>query len=208
METANAATPNTAVAHLCLTCDNWPPSINDTIRTKRSGALTSTGERQLTELEGAVLTEVTLRGNDTAYKVRRAFQLSPSVQWRGSAGAVSPAIRRLLKAGLLFARPHPSRAGQQLSVSESGKAALLSWATDIGGAIAMGMDPFRLRSGVWDELTHGRRQSLYAKLFDALEEELTELRKRKSNDIVDRNQTELAIGLIKSRLEWLRGRRG
>ena len=49
-------------------------------------------ERQLTELEGAVLTEIALRGNDTAYKVRRAFQLSPSVQWRGSAGAVSPTL--------------------------------------------------------------------------------------------------------------------
>ena len=170
--------------------------------------MTSAGERELTELEGAVLTEIAFRGNDTAYKVRRAFQLSPSVQWRGSAGAVSPAIRRLLKAGLLLARPHPSRAGQQLSVSERGQNALSSWATDIGGATAIGLDPFRLRAGVWDELTSARRQSLYAKLSDALESELTALKKRKSPDIVDRNQTELAIGLVKSRLEWLRKRRG
>ena len=169
--------------------------------------MTSAGERQLTELEGAVLTEVALRGNETAYKVRRAFQLSPSVQWRGSAGAVSPAIRRLLEAGLLLARPHPSRAGQQLSVSEIGKAALMSWATDIDGAIAIGMDPFRLRSGIWEELTPGRRKKLYTEISAALGRELDELSKRNSNDSVDRNQTELAIALIKSRLEWLRERR-
>ena len=64
-------------------------------------------ERQLTELEGAVLTEIALRGDDTAYKVRRAFQRSLSVQWRGSAGAVSPAIRRLVRSGLVTSCPAP-----------------------------------------------------------------------------------------------------
>lgn len=164
-------------------------------------------ERQLTELEGAVLSEVALRKNDTAYKVRRAFQLSPSVQWRGSAGAVSPAIRRLTEAGLLVARPHPSRAGQQLSISDAGHAALLSWATDIEGAVAMGMDPFRLRSGVWEEVAPGKRAALYSKLSESLANELSALRRRKSDDAMDRTQTELAIGLIKSRLDWLQTRR-
>lgn len=164
-------------------------------------------ERQLTELEGAVLSEVALANNDTAYKVRRAFELSPNVQWRGSAGAVSPAIRRLIKAGLLEARPHPSRAGQQLSISEAGEAALESWATDVDGAIALGMDPFRHRSGVWEDLTPARRAALFARLSESLASELSTLRKRKSKDAMDRNQTELAIGLIKSRLDWLRARR-
>src|SRR3954467_10445207 len=103
-------------------------------------------ERQMTELEGAILTEIAMRGNDTAYKVRRAFQESPSVQWRGSAGAVSPAVRRLVQAGLIATRPHESRKGQVLTVTENGHEAMIAWATDLELACGVGLDPFRLRS--------------------------------------------------------------
>src|SRR6185503_14228331 len=101
--------------------------------------------RELTELEGAILTEIAHRGADTAYKVRRAFQLSVNVHWRGSAGAVSPAIRRMKAAGLVAAAPHPTRAGQVLALTVAGKAALERWATSIEPATSLGLDPFRLR---------------------------------------------------------------
>ena len=35
----------------------------------------ASAREKLTELEGAILTEVACRGNDTAYKIRRAMQL-------------------------------------------------------------------------------------------------------------------------------------
>ena len=167
-----------------------------------------TAERQLTELEGAVLTEIAFRGNDTAYKVRRAFQLSPSVQWRGSAGAVSPAVRRLKAAGLIAAAPHPRRVGQTLSLTADGKRALESWATALDTAIGVGVDPFRLRSGVWDYLTPTKRLRLFEELEKALSAELESLRARSEPDLVDRRQTELAIALIEARLAWLRLREG
>ena len=47
----------------------------------------------LTELEGAILSEIHHRGASTAFKERKAFQESMSLEWRGSAGAVYPAIR-------------------------------------------------------------------------------------------------------------------
>ena len=162
-------------------------------------------ERQLTELEGAVLTEIAHRGNDTAYKVRRAFQLSPSVHWRGSAGAVSPAIKRLKVLGLIAAAPHPKRVGETLSVTAEGMTALDHWATSVDAAVGVGIDPFRLRSGVWGHLSPAKRRALFAKLERRLGDDLDELRSREEPDLVDRRQTELAIALLKARLAWLRG---
>jgi DNA-binding PadR family transcriptional regulator len=163
-----------------------------------------TAERQLTELEGAVLTEIALRGNDTAYKVRRAFQLSPSVQWRGSAGAVSPAIRRLSQSNLIAAQAHPRRAGQTLSLTPAGKKALERWATTVDLATGVGVDPFRLRSGVWQFLRPAKRRALFVKLEAALNADLAAFKARNEPDLVDQRQSDLAIALIEARLTWLR----
>lgn len=164
-------------------------------------------ERELTELEGAILTEIAHRGADTAYKVRRAFQLSVNVHWRGSAGAVSPAIRRMKSAGLIAAAPHPNRAGQVLSLTMTGKTALERWATSIEGATSLGLDPFRLRSVAWDFLSPAKRRGLFAKLHDASLADLAALRARVESDPVGRRQTELAIAVIEGRLAWLKAGR-
>ena len=163
-------------------------------------------ERQLTELEGAVLTEIAHRGADTAYKVRRAFQLSVNVHWQGSAGAVSPAIRRMKAAGLIAAAPHPSRVGQLLSLTVAGKAALERWATSIEATTSLGLDPFRLRSVAWDFLSPAKRRTLFAKLHQASLADLAALRARTKTDPVGRRQTELAIALVEGRLAWLKAR--
>ena len=164
-------------------------------------------ERQLTELEGAVLTEIAHRGADTAYKVRRAFQLSLNVHWRGSAGAVSPAIRRLKAAGLIAAGPHPRRAGQILSLTADGTNALERWATSIGATTSLGLDPFRLRSVAWDFLSPAKRRAWFAKLYEASLSELAALRVRAEEDAIGRRQTELAIAVVEGRLAWLKARR-
>lgn len=163
-------------------------------------------ERPLTELEGAVLTEIAHRGADTAYKVRRAFQLSLNVHWRGSAGAVSPAIRRMKAVGLIAAAPHPSRAGQVLALTAAGKRALERWATSIEATTSLGLDPFRLRSVAWDFLTPTKRRALFAKLYEASLADLAALRVRAETDTIGRRQTELAIAVIEARLAWLNSR--
>lgn len=164
-------------------------------------------ERQLTELEGAVLTEIAHRGADTAYKVRRAFQLSLNVHWRGSAGAVSPAIRRMKSAGLIAVAPHPSRAGQLLSLTAAGTAALERWATSIEAATSLGLDPFRLRSVAWDFLGPAKRRALFANLHETCLADLAALRVRTETDPIGRRQTELAIAVVEARLAWLKARR-
>jgi DNA-binding PadR family transcriptional regulator len=165
-------------------------------------------ERLLTELEGAVLTEIAHRGADTAYKVRRAFQLSLNVHWRGSAGAVSPAIRRMKEAGLIAVAPHPSRRGQLLSLTPAGKIALERWATSIEATTSLGLDPFRLRCVVWDFLSPAKRRALFADLYDASLAELAALRVRAGTDVVGRRQTELAMTIVEGRIAWLKARRG
>ncbi|MFL6847953.1 MAG: PadR family transcriptional regulator [Sphingomicrobium sp.] len=160
----------------------------------------------MTELEGAVLSEIALRGADTAYKVRRAFQLSLNVHWQGSAGAVSPAIRRLKAAGLIVGAPHPSRAGQLLSPTAAGKAALERWATSIEAITSLGLDPFRLRSVVWDFLSPAKRRAFFARLYEASLADLPAFRDRAEADPVGRRQTELAIAVIEGRLAWLKAR--
>ena len=163
-------------------------------------------ERQLTELEGAVLTEIAFRGADTAYKVRRAFQLSLNVHWRGSAGAVSPAIRRLKASGLIAAAPHPSRAGQILSLTEAGKSALEQWATSIEATTSLGLDPFRLRSVAWDFLSPAKRLAWFQKLYEASVADLAAFRVRAETDKIGRRQTKLAIAVIEGRIAWLKAR--
>lgn len=163
-------------------------------------------DRALTELEGAVLTEIALRGADTAYKVRRAFQLSLNVHWQGSAGAVSPAIRRLKAAGLVAAQPHPKRRGQVLAPTAAGKQALEQWATSIPAISSLGLDPFRLRSVAWDSLTPAKRRAFFAELTDSFLADLPGFHERVETDPVGRRQTELAIAVIEGRLAWLKAR--
>jgi DNA-binding PadR family transcriptional regulator len=162
-----------------------------------------TDERQLTELEGAVLTEVEFRGNDTAYKVRRAFEASFSVQWRGSAGAVSPAVHRLEARGLLKSAPHPTRRGKVLGLTTAGRSALVDWAKDAALANGVGMDPFRLRAGVWCMLPARERRALFKRLRAELQQEIQALEQRDYQDLPDRIQSELAMELVKSRIRWI-----
>src|SRR5205085_35244 len=123
---------------------------------------------------------------------------------RGSAGAVSPAIRRLVSAGYLDADPHGQRHGLRLSITDEGAGALRDWAADVDLACGVGFDPFRLRSGLWLTLPPERRISLFRTLEATLEAELRALERRTSDDAIDRVQTELAIALQISRVYWVR----
>jgi len=162
--------------------------------------------RALTELEGAVLTEIALRGNDTAYKVRRAFELSPSLQWRGSAGAVSPAIHRMVKAGLIVAHPHPTRRGSKLKLSATGEAALDHWAGDVEAACGVGLDPFRLRAGVWERLPPKRRTELFSALLGQLERAIADRENTPEAFPELRQPKELARELFEGRVRWIKER--
>lgn len=162
-------------------------------------------ESKLTELEGAVLTEVGHRGNVTAFKVRRAFELSRSANWRGSAGAVYAAIKRLVKRGILDAKPiEGERGGNRLALSRAGKTALHSWILDTGRATDSGFDPFRLRAGLWLGLSGDRLHLVLSELESSVKREILELQAyREQQDPVESVGVELAIRMQEVRLRWI-----
>ena len=159
----------------------------------------------LTELEGAVLSEIHHRRNTTAFQVRRAFQTSPSIEWSGSAGAVYPAIRRLEAAGLILTTPITTgRKGNALALTPGGVAALETWICDPTRATSVGLDPFRLRAGLWATLPPQTRDAALAALKASVDQELKRLRAALDGlDSVERARSEWSIQLQEMRIEWL-----
>lgn len=162
-------------------------------------------KRVLTELEGAILSEIHHRGDQTAFQVRRSFAVSPSLEWRGSAGSVYAAIRRLERAGLISAvAMDDGRAGRRLSVTQAGRAAMFTWACEPSRAASVGLDPFRMRAGVWQGLDDTRRRAVIADVREALEASIAaHLAYSRNNDPIEIASIDLAIRLQKTRLEWL-----
>ena len=164
-----------------------------------------TPSSSLTELEGAVLSEIHHRGHNTAFQVRRAFQTSPSIEWSGSAGAVYPAIRRLADGALIETTPIlTGRKGTRLSLSPQGIAALEAWICDPVRATNVGVDPFRLRAGLWATLDPTVRDEALRRLQQAVDEELDRLIASLTDlDEVERARTEWSIDLQKMRRRGL-----
>lgn len=158
----------------------------------------------LTELEGAVLTEIAHRGHRTSFQVRRAFQQSPTASWSGSAGAVYPAIKRLVEAGLIHAEPQASGRGTRfLSLTEPGKAALDNWTRDTARAVSLGADSFRLRVGLWRTLTQSDQIAVAARMREQIAAELVHLNERKDLDPMEAVGNRMAIRQQQLRLDWL-----
>jgi DNA-binding PadR family transcriptional regulator len=159
----------------------------------------------LTELEGAILSEIEDRGHDTAFQVRRAFAVSHSLEWKGSAGAVYPAVKRLESKGFLkAAAARGGRATRRLSLTDSGRAALSQWACDARLATSIGIDPFRLRSGIWAGLKPERRNRLFNALRAEIKASLATLEQSLADaDPVERVRIAQAAQVQRARLRTL-----
>jgi DNA-binding PadR family transcriptional regulator len=160
----------------------------------------------LTELEGAILSEIHHRGAETAFKVRKAFLSSPSLEWSGSSGAVYPAIRRLTAQGLVRGKTQDSaRKGSTLSLTADGVARLNAWICDLDRAAGLGLDPFRLRSGLWEQLPAVERADGLVALLAVVEQAILDLESYKAGlDRVERRRVELSISLQHLRVAWLK----
>jgi DNA-binding PadR family transcriptional regulator len=164
-----------------------------------------TRERELTELEGAILSAVRRGAAVTAYRVRQAFLASPSVEWSGSAGAVYPAMRRLEAAGLLSATSLDDRRGTaHYRVTKAGEAALLVWAGDTTRSVSAGIDPFRGRVPQWMLLAPGQRAPILRAVEKALNARCEALKtKMATSDRIERAQATLELELHRVRLRWI-----
>ena len=163
--------------------------------------------RKISELEGAILSEVEHRGRRTAFQVRRAFANSFSLEWKGSAGAVYTAVRRLEQDGLLHASAaQGGRATRHLSLTDSGREALAAWAGDPRLASSVGVDPFRLRAGIWALLPTADRKALFSELEEAVRANIRDLELYLGEaDRVERVRIELALAVQRARLALLSG---
>lgn len=161
--------------------------------------------QSLTELEGAVLSEIHHRRQQTAFQVRRAFQISPSVEWSGSAGAVYPAVARLTQRGLIQSTDAADgRATRHLSLTSEGEVALHAWASNCERAASVGMDPFRLRSGIWMSLPPKLRDPVLRDVAVQIESNLRFLETYvDSLDPVETARVRISMQLQRSRLEWI-----
>jgi len=159
----------------------------------------------LTELEGAILSEIQHRGQKTAFQVRRAFAVSFSLEWKGSAGAVYPAVKRLTQRCLIKASAaQGGRATRTLSLTDLGKKELMSWACDPIRTSSIGIDPFRLRAGIWTQLTPKRRKKVFAEIRKEIEASIPVLKKYVTEiDPIERLRVELGIAVQHARLEIL-----
>ena len=159
----------------------------------------------LTELEGAILSEVFYRGHQTAFQVRKSFADSPSLEWKGSAGAVYAAVKRLHAAGWLGTHATGDRrATKLLEVTPAGRTAMMDWACDPQRAVSAGIDPFRMRSGIWLQLSPRRRTAVLAEVRAAILRDLETLKNyARKKDAIERASVDLAARLQRVRLKWI-----
>ena len=166
---------------------------------------TKAGDSSITEVEGAVLSEIAHRDNTTAFRVRRAFERSPSVEWSGSAGAIYPAIRRLRERGLVAGEATGDRrATMRLSLTAAGEAAMLAWACAPDRAASVGLDPFRLRAGIWTRLSPERRAGAMRDAEGAIRANIAFLEDYRAGlDEVEAARVELSLAVQRLRLDYL-----
>ena len=161
--------------------------------------------RKISELEGAILSEIEHRGCRTAFQLRRAFADSFSLEWKGSAGAVYAAVRRLEQDGLLHASAaQGGRATRHLSLTGAGRLALAAWASDPQLASSVGVDPFRLRAGIWLLLPAPARHALFREIEQAVRASIRALETYLDDaDRVEHVRIELALAVQRGRLALL-----
>ena len=163
-------------------------------------------ERNLTNLEAAILAEVEHLGPQTAFQVRSSFAASLSVEWKGSAGAVYPAVARLSQEGLILAsEPAGGRKARMLSITGLGRTVLKKWATDASAASSVGVDPFRMRASLWAKLPRSEQRSLLVALERELRQSVAEFEEcLASVDSVEAVRVSLSLHVQLTRLAQVR----
>lgn len=159
----------------------------------------------LTELEGAILGVLRRDPTCTAYRVRQVFRASRSAEWSGSAGAVYPAIHRLVSDGLIKeSTAADARGTQTYRLTKTGEAAHDRWLCDVERAVSPGIDPFRTRMGTLSVLSAAKRRKLLTDLKAAITEARENLQSTiPTLDEDDKAGAELHLALLELRLRWL-----
>jgi DNA-binding PadR family transcriptional regulator len=169
------------------------------------------GARALTELEGAVLGTIRLKGPCTPYAVRREFRSSLTPYWSGSAGAIYPVVARLARRRLVRAvRPTgDGRGGVLYAVTAAGDRALRQWLGPPLSPLTTGTppDPIRTRVGFLGLLPPVERLAFLSAAADAIAAELATLSAAVTapeTDPHDRLALRGSCLAMEARLAWVR----
>jgi DNA-binding PadR family transcriptional regulator len=169
--------------------------------------------KRMSDLEMAILGVIWKRAPCTAYAVAREFFNSPSSHWRGSAGAVYPAIDRMRRLGLIKQQKDVrlGRPCSLLSLTPKGLIQLQQWLTPPldEAAATITHDPVRTRSFFLAALPPEQQrafledaeQQLHSQL-PALENEIAKY--QASGDWFSEQAQRGTLHVMKGRLAWLR----
>ena len=164
----------------------------------------------LTELEGAALGLVWLRGPTTAYGLRKMIAASPTPQWSASAGTVYPLVEKLSRNGLIsLSRMEDRRGTRQLGITLKGKQAFKKWMLDLSPAvIGVPPDPVRTRVRLLGLLARSEGKELLGEFEKHMTRQLgrmrvARLRGSQRGSLSEALALEGASRLQKTRVEWI-----
>ena len=169
-------------------------------------------ELNITELEGAVLGVIAVKGPCTPYVVRKEFQQSPTPFWSSSKSTIYPLIERLNKQKLVevTSSAKNGRGGKLYKLTAKGDKVLRDWLYQPKSSQIFGTppDPLRSRIGFLPLLTPEKRKSFLDMVRIGLEDQLkaaievsTEIDRSNFFDYLPNRGTILAA---QARLDWIR----
>lgn len=170
------------------------------------------GKRDLTELEGIVLSLVGAKGPCTPYFIRKEFKLSPSPYWRGSAGTIYPIFERLEEQNLIdhVLVTSSSRGAKLYSLTDIGKKAVKVWLYQPTSPMVTGTPPdaLRVRVEFLAFLTPNRRRKFLEAVLIELENQLAIFRRdcdeTKGKDVFAYVSSLGGVLNAQIRLDWIR----
>lgn len=161
----------------------------------------------LSELEGTVLGLIAREQPITAYRISKAFELSPVTTLSNSKGSIYPSLKRLTKAGFLtladFAQG--GRKGTNYEINQAGLEALKKWLLDPTHAADLAEDPLRSRIQSFELISSTERIRYLESCKEALRSKALALETYRSESQTPFHDVlhDSAASNIRSRIDWI-----
>jgi DNA-binding PadR family transcriptional regulator len=166
-------------------------------------------KKELTDLEAMIIGCVAKSPGRTRYSVKKVFQRSLSSHWSGSAGAIYPAVDRLVSRGLLreTLSGTSGRPSKSLFATSKGKRQFADWMNDTSVSALTPIDPLRVRINFLG-LSDGNDEITWLKsVEDSLKENLVAVKGAMEGQLNDKYSDMISRGFIataEAQLRWLR----
>jgi DNA-binding PadR family transcriptional regulator len=168
--------------------------------------------RDLTELEAAVLGELSQQQPCTAYSIRRTFAVSPTVTWSSSAGTIYPVLERLEARKLIRSRKikRGQRVISMLRLTPAGTRQIKHWLVNRLDREILGpqVDLLRLRVGFLSELTRAQQVRFLEQAIEGIAVDVRRaerhLRSTSKSSKWAVHTSRAVLMIQRTRLQWIR----